>query len=753
MHLNSHRQQVLTADEKPAYSIHPSGVAQSLRNAQRWICWEWVRIDGRWTKVPKQASDPSRNASSTDPATWSDFDTAVASASSYGLGLGYVLADDGIIGIDLDDCRNPSTGDIAGWAQDILDHVKSYAEVSPSLTGVKIFVRGQLPDGIRKKHPRPEGGEIELYSTGRFFTVTGQRVFGSPDDVRDCQTGINCLLMMVESWRPQQPCIVTPVATTHDLDRDAQVNRARSYLAQVPGAVSGSGGHNHTFVTAKKLAGFGVNRDDAFALLSEWNLKCEPPWSERELSHKIDSAFKSGAYPMPDRSQNQFAGPPVDISKIMGEPVTSTPVVAVSSEPRLPVFDVTALTDDFYSIPGIIGEMVAFNRQFAPRPQPGLALLASIALVGAITGRKIQSPSGLRTNVYCIGLSPSGGGKDQPRIDNVKVFTQAGCPQFLSAENPASDAALIGELEENPALLMQIDEAAKYFTTMRTSGGNSSSHMKDMNKRILELTGAAGNPIWTPKAWSNKDRKKPIAYPHLCIYGVSTIDGFWDCVTSTDVSDGFLARMMVLETSSEYPRLRLIKSPPIPQTVIDAVKDWAKFTPPGGGDISHVWPEPFAVPADDDAWGRLIEHSEGIEDRLKKDNPEIRPIWARCSALANKLALIFAASRGPSNLKITLADADAGIRQANWCARLTVKRVFTSIADNEDEKRKKRLLGIVANAGEITATELTRKSQWIKDARTRRDILEELIQGGFIASRQLPASKDGGVGAIVYSVA
>jgi hypothetical protein len=71
------------------------------------------------------------------------------------------------------------------------------------------------------------------------------------------------------------------------------IDRARRYLAKLPRAVSGEGGHASTFRAACLLAiGFGLDRDESLQLLREWNARCQPPWSEKELEHKVDDAMK-----------------------------------------------------------------------------------------------------------------------------------------------------------------------------------------------------------------------------------------------------------------------------------------------------------------------------------------------------------------------------------------------------------------------------------------------------------------------------
>lgn len=89
-----------------------------------------------------------------------------------------------ISGIDLDHCRDAGTGEIDAWAKTILDSVKSYSEISPSGEGVHIILKGQLPAGVDGKRKELHGdgyrpkAAIEMYSAGRYFTMTGNTLPG-----------------------------------------------------------------------------------------------------------------------------------------------------------------------------------------------------------------------------------------------------------------------------------------------------------------------------------------------------------------------------------------------------------------------------------------------------------------------------------------------------------------------------------------------------------------------------------------------
>jgi hypothetical protein len=77
-------------------------------------------------------------------------------------------------------------------------------------------------------------------------------------------------------------------------DLAGRVDRARRYVSRVPGAVSGQGGHQATWLVALALVrGFGLPAEVAYEILaSDFNPRCEPPWSERELRHKVESAAR-----------------------------------------------------------------------------------------------------------------------------------------------------------------------------------------------------------------------------------------------------------------------------------------------------------------------------------------------------------------------------------------------------------------------------------------------------------------------------
>jgi putative DNA primase/helicase len=151
-------------------------IPAELRDAHRWV----VAID----KVPYAPGNPTRRADSTDPSTWSDFDTAWRLVESGRFPMfGFVLGN-GFVGVDVDKCRNPETGVIEPWATDIIELLDSYTETSVSGTGVHVICLGALPPGRRRK------GKVEMYSEDRYFVVTGQTMVSAPIEDRTAELAI-----------------------------------------------------------------------------------------------------------------------------------------------------------------------------------------------------------------------------------------------------------------------------------------------------------------------------------------------------------------------------------------------------------------------------------------------------------------------------------------------------------------------------------------------------------------------------------
>lgn len=166
----------------------------NIRGDLRWICWRPFNENGSFKKIPCSPVDGKAIGATLDYAgEFANFDGALDSADRMGLGVSVVFTDDGVIGIDLD--HAVIDGDIHPEVTNWLRFFSNtYAELSPSGTGIHILARGRISKAIGSLPlPGTDDTRVEVYSVGRHFTFTGQRV-GTATTVEDAQLALDKLI-------------------------------------------------------------------------------------------------------------------------------------------------------------------------------------------------------------------------------------------------------------------------------------------------------------------------------------------------------------------------------------------------------------------------------------------------------------------------------------------------------------------------------------------------------------------------------
>ena len=230
----------------PATTAKYAAVPDAMKRERRWVTWQYEIRDGKKTKVPHTPG--KGQAKSTDRETWVSFDEACRAEQFYS-GIGFVLGD-GWLGLDADHVRRPSTGE---WLPGILDEIKSvqsYAEISPSKTGAHVITFGTKPgDRCRAK------GEVwEMYEHGRFFTVTGDHIDGTPLDVREPAPGsLEAIYEQIGRTKEMQqapratvrcPTIEVDLADEEIVEKCRTAGNAAKFDALWRGDISGHGSHS-----------------------------------------------------------------------------------------------------------------------------------------------------------------------------------------------------------------------------------------------------------------------------------------------------------------------------------------------------------------------------------------------------------------------------------------------------------------------------------------------------------------------------
>lgn len=151
-----------------------------------WVVWRWARVKDKWTKIPYRPSAPKRPAKNNDPSTWSSYATAIAAFDAGKCdGIGFCILGSDFTMFDLDDCRDPATGALAPWAQQLVNRAGSYAEVTISGSGLRVIGTGTGPK-LHRKQTVVGGGSVETYRNAeRYVVVTGNALPGAPAQLVD----------------------------------------------------------------------------------------------------------------------------------------------------------------------------------------------------------------------------------------------------------------------------------------------------------------------------------------------------------------------------------------------------------------------------------------------------------------------------------------------------------------------------------------------------------------------------------------
>ncbi len=190
----------VAAPSKPSpMEVIEENVPAALKVLKRWVGWSWLWNPtkhgvGGWDKPPLNVRT-GRNASSTNDSTWATFEEAYAAADEGrydGIGITLGAVGDGrtLAGVDLDGVRDAATGKLASWAVWVSGRLETYCEVSPSGQGVKFLAFGTLPRGTRNDS---EGRGVEMYDSGRYFTVTGHHLPSTTREVNECTASLSHL--------------------------------------------------------------------------------------------------------------------------------------------------------------------------------------------------------------------------------------------------------------------------------------------------------------------------------------------------------------------------------------------------------------------------------------------------------------------------------------------------------------------------------------------------------------------------------
>ena len=387
---------------------------------------------------------------------------------------------------------------------------------------------------------------------------------------------------------------------------------------------------------------------------------------------------------------------------------------------------------------GVLALMVEHILATAIRPQPWLAIGASLAVLGALMGRKVRTPTNLRSNLYVLGIAESGGGKDHARKAIKVIILQACLSHHLGGERVGSGAGLITALARQPAALFQIDEFGRFLANV-VDKRRAPKYLSEIWDLLTELATSAGTTFLGAEYADQRERpRQDIIEPCACVHGVSAPGPFWSALSSASLQDGSLARFLVFRSEQDIPdrNRRAGALTDLPLELIAGVQSIAAV---GGSEAAGnlvatnaptVRPAPITVPLEGDAFAIFDDLDEDMTHRQRTAiGSDQSAVLARVWENTAKVALVKAVSANPAEPVIRAVDAQWAREVVDHCVATLLIQAGRHLADNEIERFHKRVIELIRAAGEkgIRQNELTRRTQFI-EPKLRREILLTLIE-------------------------
>lgn len=720
-------------------------IPESLRSHDQWILWrgEWREKTQSWAKIPKLAVDPSRNASSTDASTWTDYGTAQAACEESHpdqcSGLGFAFSQlDAFVGIDLDDARDPVTGETLEWALPILERFAgTYIEESPSGTGFKVWVKGIK--AWRGSKVKCGSGEVEVYDRGRYFTVTGER-YGDAIEVTDQQEALDWLGTFIFGNAPATPEEPPRVESSGGLvevlnahDRQTAIDsmwrlgsdHASDYdqWLRVGMACHQADPSDSMRVEWDKWSRTCPEKYDPAACLEKWNsfsrhengvgvgslvhmAKADAPPPEPPVAWR---PYPVDVLPKPVREYAKAAAVAIgcDVSFIalpllccLARAIGNRRVVQLKrswSEPAI-LWAAIIQKSGGHKTPSLIMAQSILeryqNRAYAEYKEADAAYQVELAIYQRDLAHWKKSKS------------------DTPPPDEPE---RPICTRYLTSD--ATIEALVDRLADQfDGLLVWRDELAGWLGGLAEYKGGKGSDLGHW------LASWSGGSITVDRKTGSRQ------VIHCKRAALSLCGGIQPAILRKAIGhehrqDGLCARLLLTMPPARPVRWRDESIDHRTEQALVDVFDRLLALEPGIDPEGEL--EPIAVQMDPAAKQLWIEFYDRHRDEQADLNDDLAAAWSKLEACAARLALIIGMCRGET--AISAESIEAAIALVEWHGN-EARRVYGLFSESDQEREERELVEFIEQrGGRITARELARSGRLYAEAGIAEQRLQELV--------------------------
>lgn len=676
------------------------------------------------------------NGSVSDPRTWCSFDVATRYAYAHGLHIGYVISsEDPFCCIDLDwtdeesQVRKGKPVDPSKWSSNrgdanrylmIMQAFSSYTERSVYGKGLHIWVRADIGEGRRR-----DG--VEVYSQARFIVCTGDHISGLSPLIEDrhelVEKMVGDMMHGVESRSALEPLVELP-----EDPEDVDCNDA--FVLQLATQADNADKFNALCRGEWEQFGYPSQSEADLALMSMFtfysdnNIQCRRLFrgtalGQREKATKNDRYLNftlrlirhRQKYEETNKVDQANSDQIRQLSKVevreqaehvpLGSPLHTAQPAPMPAAVALATLALPGPPSDgsLPYPPGVAGAIAQFIYESAPRPVKEVAIVAALGLLAGIMGKAWHIPqSGL--NMYVILIARSGIGKEAMHSGISAILKASMSPHlqtFVQFQNFVSGPALTKFCATNGCFVNVAGEWGHKLQRM-ADGGNDSA-MTTLRTVMTDLYQKSGpQAIVGGMAYSNKDNNiESVSGVAYSMIGETTPDTFYQALTESMMSDGFLSRFTIVEYEGDRPDTNPSQNLNPPQHLMNHLTQLAAMAIQingQGGVLSKR--DSVLVTRNPEAAAMLQAFDLECDGQIRGSKDESwRQMWNRASLKAQRLAALMGAADNPGFPCIEVHHVVWAIDLIRRDIAIMRKKIEQGDVGMGDHSRRRKLVSIL----------------------------------------------------------
>ncbi len=533
-------------------------------------------------------------------------------------------------------------------------------------------------------------------------------------------------------WRkPMRACEEIPVPPSWLVKLWGEVSRKRTEGKNTtPDRIPAGDRHNTLAVLASRLRSLNLGKEEIKASLMETvKLRCDNPesvdakeidkiadyYSKREAKIDVigaaiegdESAKTTIAMIMNMRKADTSEKEETDTSEKEETDTTEKEETETVEQPAKSALDY--FKNEFNPMPSSVpylSKWVEWVNSRAIKPQPELTCLSYLSVVSVIAGRN-YSWRGVRPNIYCCGLAPTGQGKEWVLQATRHLVELAGFKDILSDDRFRSHEGVVTELKLKPSIMWLQDEITEFFD--RIMSKNPPDHLVSVVGLLLKIYGSfryEENAL----AKSSREEIKDIFASWYC---TSQPLSFRNNISSRLINNGFFNRIIYCMPKHVYqdPDKDSCEDDLPPDEIVQML---IKFKTDVDDVINRRARNVLGLTVMDgeddvnEVRKQFIRETNKIEElAVEQDDTVMLGLVPRRDLNAYKIAMLHAILRNPSGPIMTVDSLRWGYSISDQSISIIgtmAKNKTKSARDEENESKFTNLLNYITISGRIGRT-------------------------------------------------